>query len=77
MGVALLVGTEQLSWLDPKVLVTGLFWLVFGLLLYLRYGLHLQGRRVAMGTIIAFTVMLLAYVIQFIWPSTHPTGGGP
>jgi ABC-type transport system involved in cytochrome c biogenesis permease subunit len=77
VGVALLVGTDQLSWLDPKVVVTGLFWLVFGLLLYLRYGLQLQGRRMAVWTMIAFAIMLLAYGIQFIWPSAHPSGGGP
>jgi ABC-type transport system involved in cytochrome c biogenesis permease subunit len=77
IGVVLLLRTEQLSWLDPKVLTTGLLWLVFALLVYLRYGLHMQGRRVAMWTIAAFAFLLLAFVVQFIWPSSHPSGGGP
>jgi ABC-type transport system involved in cytochrome c biogenesis permease subunit len=77
VGVALLLGQNELTWYDPKVLVTGLFWLVFALLLYLRYGLHQQGRRVAIWTVVAFVVMILAYVIQYIWPSSHPSGGGP
>jgi ABC-type transport system involved in cytochrome c biogenesis permease subunit len=77
VGLALLIGQREFSWFDPKVLVTGLFWLVFALLLYLRYGLHLQGRRVAVWTVAAFGIMLLAYVVQYIWPSAHPSGGGP
>lgn len=77
VGLALLIGQRDFSWFDPKVLVTGLFWLVFALLLYLRYGLHLQGRRVAVWTVAAFGIMLLAYVVQYIWPSAHPSGGGP
>lgn len=77
IGLALLLNHEEFSLADPKVVVTGLFWLVFALLLYLRYGLHIQGRRMAFGTMLAFAVMLLAYVVQYVWPSAHPSGGGP
>ncbi|MCS6977007.1 MAG: cytochrome c biogenesis protein [Gemmatales bacterium] len=77
IGLALLLNQEDFTLTDPKVIVTGLFWAVFALLLYLRYGLHIQGRRMALGTMIAFGIMLLAYVVQYIWPSAHPSGGGP
>ncbi len=77
VGLALLLNYEEFSLTDPKVIVTGLFWIVFALLLYLRYGLHIQGRRMAVGTMLAFGILLLAYVVQYIWPSAHPSGGGP
>lgn len=51
---------ERLNgWLDPRVLGAILLWLVFGLLVYLRYGVHLQGRRLAVWTIVAFALLLL------------------
>jgi ABC-type transport system involved in cytochrome c biogenesis permease subunit len=75
IGVLLLVQTEELSWTDPKVLATAGLWLVFALLLYLRYGLHLRGRRVALGTILAFGFLLLAFAVQLVWPSAHRFGG--
>lgn len=47
------------GWLDPRVLGAVGLWLVFALLLYLRYGVHVQGRRLAVLTIVAFALMLL------------------
>jgi ABC-type transport system involved in cytochrome c biogenesis permease subunit len=70
IGVALLCSTEELSWWDPKVLATGLLWLVFVVLLYLRYGLHLRGRRVALWTIAAFGFLMFAFLMA------HRFGGG-
>jgi ABC-type transport system involved in cytochrome c biogenesis permease subunit len=77
IGLALLMGQEDFRLWDAKVIVTLLFWVVFAVLLYLRYGLHLPGRKLALGTLVGFGVMLLAYVVQYIWPSAHPGGGGP
>jgi ABC-type transport system involved in cytochrome c biogenesis permease subunit len=76
IGVLLLWTTRQISWFDPKVLATGLLWLMFGLLFYLRYALHLRGRRVAWGTVVAFGCLVLAFVINYVWPSEHHFGGG-
>lgn len=75
-GVVLFLHTpvdQTPEWLDPRILGTGLLWLVFVLLLYLRYGFHLRGRRMALLTIVAF-VLLLATLA-----SSHTTvsGGGP
>ena len=33
------------AWTDPRVLSTGVLWLAFLVLLVLRYGWHLRGRR--------------------------------
>src|SRR5262245_58351634 len=61
------------DWTSPKVLGTLGLWLAFGVLLYLRYGAHLPGRRLAALTIAAF-VLLLATLASY-----HPVvqGGGP
>jgi ABC-type transport system involved in cytochrome c biogenesis permease subunit len=50
------------KWLSPKVLGTVGLWLVFLVLLYLRYGVHVSGRRLAWLTLLAFTLMLLVLV---------------
>lgn len=66
--------SEQLhGWADPKILGTAGLWLVFALLLYLRYGVHLRGRRLAQLTIVAFALLLITLA------SAHTTvqGGGP
>ena len=37
---------------------TAILWIVFALLLYMRYGAHLNGRRLAQLTIVAFVLLL-------------------
>jgi ABC-type transport system involved in cytochrome c biogenesis permease subunit len=74
IGVILLANTRELSWSDPKVIATGLLWVVFALLLYVRHGLHVRGRRVALGTILTFGLMLVAFAVEH-WPGS--AGGGP
>jgi ABC-type transport system involved in cytochrome c biogenesis permease subunit len=63
-------GQELENW---KVLSTIGLWVVFAILLYLRYGVHASGRQVAWLTIVAFAFMLLALV------ASHPfaQGGSP
>lgn len=61
-----LVGVGQLvrrpehfaGWADPKILGTTLLWIVLALLLYLRYGYHVRGRRLALLTILAFVLLV-------------------
>jgi len=48
------------NWTDPKMISTIGLWLVGLLMLYLRYGAHVRGRRLAWITILAFVVMLVA-----------------
>ncbi len=73
VGVILLAkSASNVAWHDPKVLAAGLLWVVFAILLYLRYGQHLRGRRVALWTIAAFTLLL----VTMAWPHLS-AGGGP
>lgn len=58
------------GWTAAKVLGTGGLWLVALLLVYLRYGVHLPPRRLALLTLAAFGLMLLTLV------TSHPFAGG-
>jgi ABC-type transport system involved in cytochrome c biogenesis permease subunit len=79
LTAGLLVGTIILrhgsdlldNWLSLKVLSTGGLWVVFLVLLYLRYGAHVPPRRLALLSIFAFALMLVALI------ASHPfaTGG--
>jgi ABC-type uncharacterized transport system permease subunit len=56
--------SDQLSgWSDPRVLSTALLWVVFAILLYLRFGVHVRGRRVAFLTIAAFALLLVTLAL--------------
>jgi ABC-type transport system involved in cytochrome c biogenesis permease subunit len=74
LTVGLLVAVVQMlkhpegdrDWENVKVLSTVTLWIVFGILLYLRYGIHAGGRKMAFLTIVAFCLMLFALV------SEHP-----
>ncbi len=61
-----------LDWTDPKSVGGVLLWLVFALLLYLRYGVHLRGRRLAQLTIAAFGLLLFTLAVSHV-----PVQGGP
>jgi ABC-type transport system involved in cytochrome c biogenesis permease subunit len=81
LTLGLLLGMAQMShqsatlegWTDPRVLSTILLWLVFAIVLYLRYGLHLRGRHVAVLTIMAFALLLVTLVTSH----HHSLGGTP
>jgi ABC-type transport system involved in cytochrome c biogenesis permease subunit len=74
LTVGLLVGTLLLkhehgaaeNWVSLKVLSTAGLWVVFLVLLYLRYGAHVPGRRLAWLSIVAFALLLVALV------ASHP-----
>jgi ABC-type uncharacterized transport system permease subunit len=48
------------NWLSLKVLSTAGLWVVFLVLLYLRYGAHVPGRRLAGLSIVAFVLLIVA-----------------
>jgi ABC-type uncharacterized transport system permease subunit len=48
------------DWDSSKVFSTLIVWLVFALLVYLRYFVHARGRQVAMVTLIAFVLLIVA-----------------
>lgn len=63
-------GAEE--WLSVKVLSTSGLWLVFGVLVYLRYGTQVPPRRLAWLSVVAFALLLVALM------AAHPfaAGGG-
>jgi ABC-type transport system involved in cytochrome c biogenesis permease subunit len=78
LTIGLLVGTLLLrhnhdigdNWLSLKVLSTAGLWVVFLVLVYLRYGAHVPPRRLALLSVVAFALMLVALV------ASHPFAVG-
>ena len=68
LGVVLLRHGEDLAenLFAVKILGTLGLWAAFGVLTYLRYGANVSGRRLALGTIVAFALLVL------VLASTHP-----
>ena len=60
MGLVLLRQGQDIveNFLTLKILGTVGLWAVFGVLLYLRYGANVSGRRLAFGTIAAFALLV-------------------
>jgi ABC-type transport system involved in cytochrome c biogenesis permease subunit len=68
---AVLMFVERLpGWTDPRVVSFFVLWLAIAVLLYLRYGHHLRGRRVALLTVLAFGLLLCCLSLS------HPVGQG-
>jgi ABC-type transport system involved in cytochrome c biogenesis permease subunit len=66
--VLLLQGSDTVGWSDPRVLGTAALWVVFALLLYLRFAQHLRGRQVALLTIATFLILLCCLAISHPLP---------
>lgn len=78
VGIALMFVTPiELAWHDPKVVATALLWLTVGLLVWMRHGAGIRGRRVAWGAILAFGLMLAAFAVSWLGRSAHPTSTYP
>jgi ABC-type transport system involved in cytochrome c biogenesis permease subunit len=76
VGVALILDKDepQVRWNNLKLISLAGLWLVFAILVYLRYAVHARGRRVAIWTIIAFGLLVVSLAAP-----VHPyvAGGGP
>ena len=72
VGVALM-SYQRDGWTVPKIVGTVALWLVYALLLYLRYGAHLRGRYLAVLTIVAFALLVFTLVL----PHDMGQGGVP
>jgi ABC-type uncharacterized transport system permease subunit len=62
------------GWDNPRVLSVVGLWVVVAILLFLRYRVHARGRQVAIMTVFAFGILVVALVFA------HPfaeAGGGP
>lgn len=76
-GVLMIHSADSLAgWTDPRVLSTSVLWLVFAVLLHLRYGLHLRGRQVALWTILAFVLLLCCLTLSHPLGQAAAQGGG-
>jgi ABC-type transport system involved in cytochrome c biogenesis permease subunit len=58
------------GWYDPRVLTTLLLWLALAVMLYVRHGLHLAGRQVALLTIFTFALFVVCLLLA------HPERAG-
>jgi ABC-type transport system involved in cytochrome c biogenesis permease subunit len=74
VGIVLMWHDRLSGWSDPRVLASGVLWLAFAVLLYLRYGYHLRGRPVALLTIVTFVLLVGCLVLAH--PVAVGQGGG-
>jgi ABC-type transport system involved in cytochrome c biogenesis permease subunit len=70
LGALMMFQGQLPGWSDPRVLSALVLWLAFAVLLVLRYGRHLRGRQVALGTIVTFLLLLCCLALS------HPLGQG-
>ena len=81
LTIGLIIGLAQMAqdkvqlqgWTDPRILSTLVLWIVFVIVLYLRYGFRLRGKRVALLTIMAFALLMVTLVTSH----QHKPGGIP
>jgi ABC-type uncharacterized transport system permease subunit len=73
VGLGLLLSNGERATGYVRILSVVGLWVVFAILLYLRYRVHARGRQVALLTIVAFALLVMSLV------SVHPfaPGGGP
>lgn len=74
IGLLLMIQTGEMRWWDAKLITAGLLWLALVVLITIRFGLHMSGRRVAWLTILAFLLMVAAFAVSWLLPTQHPTG---
>lgn len=60
-----------LWYLDPKVLLGSLTWLIYAAILHLRLGASFHGTKVAVVTIVGFTIVLLTFIGPFLMGHKH------
>jgi ABC-type uncharacterized transport system permease subunit len=63
-GVALLLSKDLQAeyWLSPRVLSLVGVWLVSMIVFYLRYRVHVRGRQLAVWTMFAFAILIVALI---------------
>lgn len=62
------------DWLNPRILSVFGLWVVFALLLYMRYRVHVRGRQMALLTMLAFAILMFALISP---PHSFMQGDGP
>lgn len=83
IGVALNLETQRegvpaLRWTDPKVISTGVMWLLLAALLHARFRADWRGPRVMVLTVVAFGFMIFALVgVDLLLPTAHGVAAPP
>jgi ABC-type uncharacterized transport system permease subunit len=73
VGIVLQFTAGVQDWFSLRILSVVCLWLVFAILLYLRYFVHVRGRQLALWTMFAFAILMIALI-----SSPHSgQGGGP
>jgi len=67
-------GTFLQDWASIRILSVVGLWIVFLILLFLRYRVHVRGRQLALWTMFAFAILVLALISP---PHSFVSGGGP
>jgi ABC-type transport system involved in cytochrome c biogenesis permease subunit len=60
-----------LWYLDPKVLLGSLTWLIYAAILHLRLGASFHGTKVAIVTIAGFVIVILTFIGPFLMGHKH------
>ena len=82
IGMALIpatrgAGGHPLRWTDPKVVSTGVLWLVFAALLHARFQPTMRGRRVVWLTMVAFGFLAFTMIgVGALVPTDHGAAAG-
>jgi ABC-type uncharacterized transport system permease subunit len=72
-GIVLQISYGIEDWFSLRILSVVCLWIVFAILLYLRYFVHVRGRQLALWTMFAFAIL----VVALISPHSFMQGGGP
>ena len=74
-GAVLLARSTIVSWLDGRILATVLLWVVFAVVMYLRFAANARPRLVAIMTIVAFVLLLLCLAVPHLGYSSAEGAG--
>jgi ABC-type uncharacterized transport system permease subunit len=74
VGIVLQFTAGVQDWFSLRILSVVCLWLVFAILLYLRYFVHVRGRQLALWTMFAFAILVIALISA---PHSSGQGGGP
>ncbi len=79
-GVKVLGGPHHLGaawWVSPKVLLAGVVWVIFALVMHVRFVPTFRGRRAAILSIVGFFLLLTVLGIAQALPKNHVTPEEP
>jgi ABC-type uncharacterized transport system permease subunit len=58
------------SYFDPKLITTGMVWLIFGALVFFKFFANWQGKKVINVALIGYGVMILSVILSIVFASS-------